>query len=409
MSGTEDKKSKPAKVRGIFERPTGSGIWWVCYFDQYGRRHREKVGPKKLAVDVYQKRKNDVREARFFPDQIRRREITLSDMIDDYLERTRGKLRWFSHYKRYGGRWKDALGDSTLRQIVPGDVDRVIAKRRKDCPSKRKDKTRVVSPATLNRELAFLRRVFNVAIEDGKADSNPVKPHMFAKENNQRVRYLCDEEERTLREAIGEDEWPIVAVAIHTGMRRSEQFNLRWENVDFGTGLITMPRSKHGETRRVPMNDTVREILRTRPNRLKGAFIFPSATGETPIDAQNYVNRTFLPALREARIEGFTWHCLRHTFASRLVMAGVDLRTVQELMGHKTLAMTLRYSHLSPAHQLEAVQRLKAAPSATGTATIESGSKTAVAGTPQVVEFPERESGDAWNRTTDLGIMRPSL
>jgi site-specific recombinase XerD len=97
--------------------------------------------------------------------------------------------------------------------------------------------------------------------------------------------------------------------------------------------------------------------------------VFPSATGETTLDACNFVRWVFVPALAAADIDGFRWHDLRHMFASRLVMAGVDLRTVQELMGHKTLAMTLRYSQLSPAHQLDAVQRLNAAPTATSTAT----------------------------------------
>jgi len=101
--------------------------------------------------------------------------------------------------------------------------------------------------------------------------------------------------------------------------------------------------------------------LRALPSRLKSAWVFPSETGETPLDGQNFVNRVFVKALTKAKIEDFSWHCLRHTFASRLVMAGVDLRTVQELMGHKTLAMTLRYSHLSLGHQLDAVQRLNAA------------------------------------------------
>ena len=142
---------------------------------------------------------------------------------------------------------------------------------------------------------------------------------------------------------------------------------------------------------------------------LKGAFVFPSATEETPIDAQNFVNRVFLPALKAAKIEGFTWHCLRHTFASRLVMAGVDIRTVQELLGHKTLAMTLRYSHLSPEHQLDAVQRLNRKPTDTATDTEQVADKTAVAGAGEVVELPRRETGGAWTRTTDLGIMRPSL
>src|SRR5262245_23140912 len=77
------------------------------------------------------------------------------------------------------------------------------------------------------------------------------------------VRFLTDDEETALRDAIGEEEWPMAAVAIHTGLRQAEQFKLRWEHVDFATGLLTVPRSKHGETRRVPMNDTVRDILRT--------------------------------------------------------------------------------------------------------------------------------------------------
>ena len=160
------------------------------------------------------------------------------------------------------------------------------------------------------------------------------------------------------------------------------------------------------------MNDTVRELLRALPSRLKSAWVFPSETGDTPLDAQNFVNRVFTKALRKTGIEDFSWHCLRHTFASRLVMAHVDLRTVQELLGHKTLAMTLRYSHFA-AHQLDAVQCLNqpndAPHRATSTATAPPERQAAAGGTAEVVELPSKSSGGARSRTADLGIMRPSL
>jgi integrase-like protein len=137
--------------------------------------------------------------------------------------------------------------------------------------------------------------------------------------------------------------------------------------------------------------------------------VFLSATGETPLNAKNFLHRVFLPALKTARIVGFRWHDLRHTFASRLVMAGVDLRTVQELTGHKTQAMTLRYSHLSPEHQLDAVQRLNRPPTATTTATEEQVEKVASEAGGEVVELPAKPSEPCWDRTSDPLLKRQML
>ena len=363
---------QPRRERGVFERPPDSGVWWVRYTDEHGRLHREKVGPKGLAKKVYEKRKTEVAERRFFPERIRQRDVLLRDVITDYLERAESKLRHFYHYQRYGRYWKRVLGGKGLRQILPADIERYVASRVTE-----------VKPATVNRELAFLKRVFNVAIADNKAEANPVCRVKFFRENNKRVRFLSDEEEARLRQAIGEEQWPMVSFAIHTGFRQAEQFGLMWPNVDFLTGIITIERSKHGEVRHIPMNDEVREILRSRDSRLKSAYVFPSKTGETPIDVHNYMSRVSGPAIEEAKIENFHWHDLRHTFASRLVMRGVDIRTVQELLGHKTITMTLRYSHLSPAHQLDAVQRLVQRRTDTTTDTEPLGEKPADGKEPQ--------------------------
>ena len=180
------------RERGIFERPKASGIWYVRYKDEHGRLHKEKVGPKGLAQKVYQKRKTEIAERRFFPERFRRRDVLVADYIRDFLqERVAGRLRNVKHYEQYAERWKKALRGKTLRQVLPEDVARYVARRREAGKA----------PATVNRELSFLRRLFNVAIKDELAEKNPVTPDLFFKENNQRVRFLTDEEEARLMAA----------------------------------------------------------------------------------------------------------------------------------------------------------------------------------------------------------------
>lgn len=104
-------------TRGVFERPRRSGVWWVRYADENGRIHREKVGPKGLALKVYQERKNEIAERRFFPEQIRRREALFSDFVGDYLARIKGRIRSYADYQRYGENWKGVLKGKTIRQV----------------------------------------------------------------------------------------------------------------------------------------------------------------------------------------------------------------------------------------------------------------------------------------------------
>ena len=127
------------------------------------------------------------------------------------------------------------------------------------------------------------------------------------------------------------------------------------------------------------------------------------------MDAQNFYNRVFVPALERAEVPDFHWHDLRHTFASRLVMAGVDLRTVQELMGHKTQAMTLRYAHLSPEHQLAAVQRLNPPRTATTTATDVEPAKVAIEAGGKLADLPAESNEPCWDRTSDPLLKRQML
>jgi integrase len=150
-------------------------------------------------------------------------------------------------------------------------------------------------------------------------------------------------------------------------MRRSEQYvisdckgsGLRWEHIDFRSNNLNIPRSKHGERRHITMNSVLRATLLALKNVQTSKDVF----------APGSPSKWFQQICTEAKISGFSWHCLRHTFASRLVMAGVDLRTVQELMGHKSIMTTMRYAHLAPAHRANAVERLVTQTGPTGTAT----------------------------------------
>ena len=367
--------------KGIFERLPGSGVWWVRYKDHNHREHREKVGPKGLAVKVYAKRVAQVAEGKFFPERaIRVRHVLLKDFLADYVKHhVTGKLKNAKHEARYAKLWTAALGNRPVRSITSDDVARYVTARQ----------DAKLADASINRKLSFLRKAMNHALRKRLVDANPVGARnggvKLAKENNQRVRYLTDEEETRLREHVEESGWPFVAFALHTGIRQDNQFRLQWSDVNFGTGIIMVREPKGGSDYPVPMNATVRALLTALPSRLKSRYVFPSSTGRTPMGSQNFMHRVFVPALEAAKVEDFHWHDLRHTFASRLVMAGVPLLTVSKLLGHKTLAMTLRYAHLAPGHLLNAVCTLDQSPSSgtrSGTGTVEpSAAETTVTAT----------------------------
>ena len=400
-----DDAPRKRRTRGVYEYPRGSGVWHARWADAHGRIHRKKVGPKALAQRVYARMKTEVAEHRFFPEQLNRRDVLLADAIAEYLARTEHRIRTYRDWARYAKYWTNApeTRGKAMRAVLPSDIERYVARRRREG----------MKPASCNRELTFLRCVYRSAMRDEHIGRSPVRPEHFAKEANQRVRWLRDDEETALRAAVGEAEWPKVAVALHTGFRQGNEFRLRWTDVNFESGVITARQSKSGEDYHVPMNDELRAILRALPSRLKSEWVFPSERGDTPLDAKNYVNRVFLPALKAAGVRDFHWHDLRHTFASRLVMRGADIRTVQELLGHKTLAMTMRYSHLSAGHKLEAVQRLTTArPSEpTDIATDIGVPSVAVlnTGTSEARDDVGENDGPCWTRTSDPLLKRQLL
>jgi len=193
-----------------------------------------------------------------------------------------------------------------------------------------------------------------------------VRKVKMLKENNQRLRYLSKDESQVLVNACDTHLKPIVVTALNSGMRKGEILTLKWHNIDLKHGFVLLDRTKNGERREIPINGTLKESLESlysgtkeRPRRVDIPYVFYDPKSEKPY--QN-VKRSFNSACRRAGIKDFRFHDLRHTFASQLVMAGADLTTVRELLGHKTLTMTLRYAHLAPSHKAKAVSLLDSQP-----------------------------------------------
>ena len=145
----------------------------------------------------------------------------------------------------------------------------------------------------------------------------------------------------------------IVIVALNTGMRKAEILGLKWRDVDIKRNILYLRETKNGEKREVPINEQVKTVLINTLRNSKSEYVF-NYNGKRIID----IKRSYSTAVKNSGIKDFTFHDLRHTFASHLVMNGVDLNTVRELLGHKTLQMTLRYSHLSASHKHKAVEGL---------------------------------------------------
>lgn len=335
--------------RGVYEKIPCSKIYWIRFADSTGKIRREKAGSLSSANSLLAKRKTETLQGRKLPETLRIRQIRFEELADDALEYSKANNAKDS-YRVDKGRMKvlkKEFGSRVADSITPQEIDRWMA----GTLSKR-------APATVNRYKALLSLTYRLGIANRKTTTNPARLIRQRTENNARIRWLRSDEENRLRTTLGE-KYPLrlveLDIALNTGMRQGEQYSLAWDNVDFDLRILTVPRSKHGEKRHIPLNDSaLAAFLTAQQNSKPGRAIFWNRYGERLRTPRQW----FEESMKAAKILNFRWHDLRHTFASRLVMAGVDLRTVQQLMGHKTISMTLRYAHLAPEHQLGAVQKL---------------------------------------------------
>jgi site-specific recombinase XerD len=346
------RKAKEKKHRGVFERDKGTGIYWVRFMDVDGKRKARCVGNFSDAVNFYEGEKVRIRK-RILAPVAGHRGVRYGALVDEALKFSEASHRDQRVFAQRLEVTREQFGHRVADSITPADISEWFAKMVDE---------RGWTPATINRYRAAMSKAFKIGIQNGKASSNPARLVPQRKEPAGKIRFLTDEEDARLRKALQTRPHclPQLDVALHTGMRKGEQFSLTWDQIDFAQKYIHLSVTKNGSDRYVSLNsEALRKLTALRETHAclklpEDATLFVSRQGKPVSDPRAW----FAAACDEAGIQGVTWHTLRHTFASRLVMAGVDLKTVQELMGHKTIAMTARYAHLSPGHKLSALEKL---------------------------------------------------
>lgn len=325
------------------------GNVWYVDFSQNNKRIRKKIGPnKKQAELVLQKINVQQIENQYF-DIKRDKKVLFLDFSKDYMER-HSKINKKSWSRDITSLNKLSLvfGDKYLSQITPEMGEEYKALRMRDGKSN----------ATINRELALIKNMFTKAEEWGIVNKNPLKKVKLLKENNKRVRFLEPWEIEPLFLNCEKVIRPVVAIAMNTGMRLSELLNLTWADLDFIRNLIRVKDSKNNQQRFIPMNAFVFTLLSSLSNGRTSCDqrVFLNTTGGHW--HPNTISHKFAKAVKMGNLYNLHFHDLRHHFASSLRMKGVDILIIKELLGHKTLDMTLRYAHLGPNFHKSAIEKL---------------------------------------------------
>jgi integrase len=342
----EGSRVAMAKQRGLFEKVTGSGVWWICYFDSEHKRRREKAGTWSNARDLYHKRKLEALQGRKLPETLRPKRLLFSTLADDAIVYVRNHneghaidVHRIEALKRDFGSGPAEIPIETLRKWFDSHGG---------------------SAGSYNRYRTVLSGIYRLAIENKKVSINPAKLLKRKRESDGRVRFLSSDEEKRIRQEIAKH-CPVHTeefdIALNTGMRRSEQYRvISWQDVDLKHRDLFVQKSKNGRARHIPLNDTAMRAFNALHGRTEGnGPIFAN-----PRDGKRAhgPRHWFEGAVRMAKVKDFTWHDCRHTFASRLVIQGVPLRAVADLLGHRTIQMTMRYAHLAQGDKLEAVRKL---------------------------------------------------
>jgi len=332
---------------GVYKRRDRSG-YWISWTDQQGRRRYRRTNSKTLA-EARKLRASElvrVEQARalgFAPPG----EDTFGDIATRFLAYQRARLTVHAYQREQG------IVEDHLKPMFP---TRIAVIRKVDVQRYVTERSAEVSAHSVQKELNILKHLLRFAVEWEAIPTNPAHGVKSPRVPAGRVRYLQPAELRAVLEACPDWLKPIVALAVGTGMRRSEILRLRCLDVDLRGNRLLLPQTKNGEGRIVYLNRLALAALDSAGIGDRSEPTSPVFGGLTP----EQVSVAFARVCRKLKIEDFRYHDLRHTAASWLRMQGADIHTVAQLLGHKDLRMAARYQHLSPTFLADAVNRLDA-------------------------------------------------
>lgn len=300
-----------------------------------------------------------IKEGRHFKTSEAKRH-TLAELIDRYAKDVLPRKRDAIHTERQLRWWKGQLGVRALFDLTPPLIaeyrDKLAAGHPGDTPR---------APATVVRYLAALSHCLTIGVKEYQwLDDSPMRKVAKPSEPRGRVRFLSEQERAALLSACEASAnpylFPVVVLALSTGMRAGEIMALEWRDVDLARGWLTLRETKNGERRGVPLAGKAFELLKEHARirrRVDTPLLWPGVRPDRPMD----LRQPWEKALKQAGIEDFRFHDLRHSAASYLAMNGASLNEIADVLGHKTLSMVKRYAHLSESHKAGVVERMNAA------------------------------------------------
>lgn len=244
----------------------------------------------------------------------------------------------------------DEAGDLLLAELTSVKIADLREKLSKD-----------KAPGTVNRYLAVLSRALNLAVREwGWLTDSPMRNFERMKEPQGRIRFLSDDERTRLLNFCKEQEYShlydVVLLALSTGMRQGEILGLTWSQVDLERGWILLEKTKNQDRRGIPLVGPALEAIKSRSERRTDdeSLLFPPLRGEGLASIRKAWNTTLV----KAEIPNFKFHDLRHSAASTLLMSGASLGEIADVLGHRTLAMVKRYSHIADEHRAKVLERM---------------------------------------------------